>query len=477
VYRALLYRLLLMTTLERIAFYGIRALVLIFAVRELGFSDTSAFQLTATLMAASFGFSVLGGWLADRFTGQQPIMLWGIFLNFLGCTLLLTDASFFFLIGVGLVFTGTSLFRPNIMVLIGQVADHLQLLKDSAYTLFYIIFNVGALIGIFGCAALGEHLGWQYAFAASLTANGLTLGLLCYNRKKFYQFQTQSFHPKECLQGLLISIMLLPIIMALVHFRAYVLTALPYLLLTFMIGFYIFARRMGAEGKQWYWGMTLLILINMIFFGLYEQQSNSLMLFTERHIDRAVPFAPGNIQFIPTTLFQAIDPFYNILLGSATGWLWYKLDQYHKNPSGFIKCVLGLMFMGMAFMTIVVFKSYAVAGAMTVISLFVATAFMVVGELLTLPTSMSICSRLAPSHLLSFSMGIWSLSMAFSEFLAVTFASLTGSIMRQCPNNPEESLSLYCDCFWIYGLTSIGCGAIILLILPILRRQNKIFAN
>src|SRR5687767_5364502 len=66
---------------ERFSYYGMRAFLLLFMVTPvaaggLGFEDARAGVIYGTYTAMVYMLSVPGGWLADRFLGQQNAVLY-----------------------------------------------------------------------------------------------------------------------------------------------------------------------------------------------------------------------------------------------------------------------------------------------------------------------------------------------------------------------------------------------------------------
>src|SRR4029077_14801157 len=69
---------------ERFSFYGMRAILVLFAADAtrggLGWSQASASRLMSVYALGAYSLPVLGGWLADRFLGTHRAMLIGAFI-------------------------------------------------------------------------------------------------------------------------------------------------------------------------------------------------------------------------------------------------------------------------------------------------------------------------------------------------------------------------------------------------------------
>ena len=51
-----------------------------------------------------------------------------------------------FYIALGLIFAGNGFFKPNISTMVGNLYPANSPLKDSAYSIFYMGINIGALL-------------------------------------------------------------------------------------------------------------------------------------------------------------------------------------------------------------------------------------------------------------------------------------------------------------------------------------------
>ena len=90
----------------------------------------------------------------------------------------------FLFIALALLVVGNGLFKPNISVMVGNLYEDGNPLKESAFNIFYMGINVGALLAPFAGAALRNTLGWNWAFGAA--AAGMLLSLAIFMGFKRY---------------------------------------------------------------------------------------------------------------------------------------------------------------------------------------------------------------------------------------------------------------------------------------------------
>jgi len=164
-----LFALALANTGERFGYYTMLAIFLLFLQAKFGFSAAAAGQFYAIFLAAVYFMPVIGGWLADKI-GFGKCVITGVCVMFAGylCLAIPTDAfaarGFALTLMIGallLIAVGTGLFKGNLQVLVGNLYDNPQyaVKRDSAFSLFYMAINIGAMFAPTAATALtNSHL-------------------------------------------------------------------------------------------------------------------------------------------------------------------------------------------------------------------------------------------------------------------------------------------------------------------------------
>ena len=164
-----LFALALANTGERFGYYTMLAIFLLFLQAKFGFSAAAAGQFYAIFLAAVYFMPVLGGWLADKI-GFGKCVVTGVCVMFTGylCLAIPTDAfaarGFALALMIGallLIAVGTGLFKGNLQVLVGNLYDDpkYSAKRDSAFSLFYMAINIGAMFAPTAATALtNKHL-------------------------------------------------------------------------------------------------------------------------------------------------------------------------------------------------------------------------------------------------------------------------------------------------------------------------------
>ena len=147
-----LFALALANTGERFGYYTMLAIFMLFLQAKFGWSGAAASQVYAIFLAAVYFMPVIGGILADKI-GYGKCVVSGIVIMFAGYVFLSipTPANTLgvaLMIGaLALISVGTGLFKGNLQVLVGNLFDEPRYAakRDSAFSLFYMAINIGAM--------------------------------------------------------------------------------------------------------------------------------------------------------------------------------------------------------------------------------------------------------------------------------------------------------------------------------------------
>ena len=147
-----LYALALANTGERFGYYTMLAIFMLFLQAKFGWGGAAASQVYSIFLAAVYFMPVVGGWLADKI-GYGKCVVTGIAVMFAGylCLSIPTAANGLgvaLMIGaLALIAVGTGLFKGNLQVLVGNLYDDpkYSAKRDSAFSLFYMAINIGAM--------------------------------------------------------------------------------------------------------------------------------------------------------------------------------------------------------------------------------------------------------------------------------------------------------------------------------------------
>ena len=147
-----LFALALANTGERFGYYTMLAIFMLFLQAKFGWEQALASQVFSIFLALVYFMPVVGGWLADRI-GYGKCVVTGIAVMFTGYVALSIPTAantlgVSLMIGaLVLISVGTGLFKGNRQVLVGNLYDDpkYSAKRDSAFSLFYMAINIGAM--------------------------------------------------------------------------------------------------------------------------------------------------------------------------------------------------------------------------------------------------------------------------------------------------------------------------------------------
>jgi POT family proton-dependent oligopeptide transporter len=148
-----LYALSLANTGERFGYYTMLAIFVLFLQAKFGLTAAHTSTIFAIFLASVYFMPLIGGFIADKWLGYGKTVTIGIVIMFSGYFLLaiptvrseFSMVSLFF--ALFMIAAGTGLFKGNLQVMVGNLYDapDYKNQRDSAFSIFYMAINIGAL--------------------------------------------------------------------------------------------------------------------------------------------------------------------------------------------------------------------------------------------------------------------------------------------------------------------------------------------
>ena len=147
-----LWTLALANTGERFGYYTMLAVFALFLGENFGFAAGTASEIYTWFLTLVYFLPLFGGIAADRW-GYSKMVVIGIVIMFFGYLLLSVPlggdmaAVVAMVAALLLVSLGTGLFKGNLQVMVGDLYNDPRFAgsRDSGFSLFYMLINVGAL--------------------------------------------------------------------------------------------------------------------------------------------------------------------------------------------------------------------------------------------------------------------------------------------------------------------------------------------
>jgi proton-dependent oligopeptide transporter, POT family len=374
---------------ERFSYYGMRALLVLYMVKFLlhgghaenviglaalrralesisGPLETQPFssQIYGLYTGLVYLTPLFGGMLADRVLGQHRTILLGAALMAIGHFMMAFEPLFLF--ALTLLILGNGAFKPNMSAQVGSLYASGDRRRDRAYSIFYVGINLGAFLAPLVCGTLGEELGWHYGFAAA--GVGMTLALV------IYLCALPSLPPDELHKAMAAGTDHAPL-----------------------------------DRSEWRGILALIALFapTALFWATYEQQGNTIALWADDYTDRTIDLVVWRGE-IPTTWFQAFNPFMIFAFTPFIVALWAWQAKRGSEPSTVVKMSIGCFGVALANL-IMLGAAWQSAGGPDASWLWLFGYFVVItiGELYLSPIGLSLVSKIAPARMVSMLMGLW----------------------------------------------------------------------
>ncbi|WP_054851995.1 peptide MFS transporter [Olleya sp. ITB9] len=431
-----LYVLFFVEMWERFSYYGMRAILTLFLAAPVlvgdpqsgyGWSNAETLSFYGTYTMFVYLTSIPGGWIADKFMGQKKAVMLGGILLCIGHGILAVDAQWAFFTGLIFIVIGVGFLKPNISTMVGGLYKKGDDRRDKGFYIFYIGINLGAFLGALLVGAVAAKYGWHYGFG--LAGIGMALGQVVYMFGTKYlngvgEFLGKADSPNKELMK----------------------------------------KPLTKVEKDRMLVMFLSFLIIIVFWGAFEQAGGLMSLYTEQKTDRILSFSlPFVGNEIPAAVFQSINAFFIIVLGTAVGGFWYKWGRKGKESSSLFKMAIGVIIMAFGFFfmskasTEVVMNGDTIVEKSAMIWLVLAYLFHTIGELCASPVALSFITKLAPLKYASFMMGAYFAATGLGNKLA----GLIGGLSEGAGEfQVFTGIGLFCTIF----------GVLIILILKPLKR-------
>lgn len=474
---------------ERFSFYGMRALLVLYMVNELLYSDSVAIGIYAAYGALVYATPVLGGMIADKLLGYRKAIMLGAVLMALGHFALAIEHPVFFYGALALIIVGNGFFKPNISTLVGSLYKQGDKRRDAGFTIFYMGINIGAMLAPLICGYLGHEYGWHYGFGAA--GIGMLIGLIMFwNGSRSGVFGQNGLPPSqevlnEKVAGVtrgawvsILSVVSLPIFAILlfngtmdipglgqVSLDGSLIDIIMYYILLPVIAIVLFYNLVKVDKveRERLIVVILLTFFITVFWSFFEQAGSSLTLFAERNV---------NLTFLNAAQTNSINPFFIVLFALPFSAMWLFFSKIRMNPFTPVKFALGIAQLGLGFMIFAWSANYADAdGRVSIWFLILGYMFITTGELFVSPVGLSKVTELSPVKIVSFIMGIWFLSSSFAHHIAGIIAKLTSvSGSGDGEVGGMDSLLVYTGVFEQIGYVAFGFALLALLLTPLMRK-------
>ncbi len=452
-----LYALALANTGERFGYYTMLAVFLLFLQANFGWDEGLATTVYSSFLMLVYFLPIAGGAIADRIGFNKCVTL-GIFVMFIGYLCLAVPAGAntpaIMLMGVALVLisVGTSLFKGNLQVMVGNLYDspEMQGKRDSAFSIFYMAINIGALFAptaavkmmAYAQNTLGVSVADSYHFAFGVACVSLIVSILIYyGFKSTFASVCENKIVKEAKQAVANSTN--TISPSETKDRLVALFLVFVVVIFFWMAFHqngatltIFARDFTATQATGLTGMLFDVtnLVACIFivyaaFALAGAKTGKGKLISGAVILLCIAFlaykfftTSSSIIDLEAPLFQQFNPCFVVGLTPVSMAVFAWLARKGKEPSAPRKIGLGMLVAGIGYIIMVcssIGLTYDGGGRVSPNWLVLTYLVLTFAELLLSPMGISFVSKVAPPKYKGVMMGCWFGATAIGNFLVM----------------------------------------------------------
>ena len=471
---------------ERFGFYGMQALIVYYMVQALDFPDERATLVWGAAAALIYVAPAIGGWIGDKILGTRRTMLLGGLVLTVGYSLMVIPGQsvWFLFCALGVIVVGNGLFKANAGNLVRKIYEGDDSRIDSAFTIYYMAVNLGAMISQLLTPWLkdyvnenyGNELGWHIAFA--VCAIGLLLGLVNYWLMRRFMDHIGSEPDEQPLNWAKLGAVLAGSAVA-VFVSAYILDnqgvarAFVYLAGVVVIGIFAYLIGTGQRNERAGLIAALVLTVQTVFYFIfYQQMSTSLALFALRNVDPAFIVFGVHLWDWSPAQFQAFNPIWIFVLSPVLAWVYTQAGKSGKDLSIAAKFALGFVIVAAGFF--IYGASEHLADAQGRVSSWLMVwgyGAISLGELLVSGLGLAMIARYVPARMGGFMMGAYFVASGVSQYLGglvATYASVPRNI-----TDPLESLTIYTALFNKLGFAALVCTAIAIAVLPLMNRLSK----
>ena len=470
-----LYALALANTGERFGYYTMLAVFALFLRANFGLDAGVAGAIYSTFLGLVYFMPLFGGILADKF-GYGKMVTIGISIMFVGYLLLSlplggdTLAMIAMLGALLFISVGTGLFKGNLQVMVGNLYDDPKYAdkRDSAFSLFYMAINIGALFAPTAAVAIKDwaekSLGFEgndayhFSFAVACVALIVSMAIYYACRNWFRHVEggkksdkaaaaqvEDNLTPAETKQR----IIALCLVFAVVIFfwMAFHQNGLT---LTYFADEFTVKEAFGLQSMAFsVWNLVVVIVGVYAAFSTFQSNSAKGKIASFVVLAAAVGYliykgmGIGDASVaVSAPIFQQFNPFYVVALTPVSLAIFGALAKRGKEPSAPRKIAYGMLVAAVGF-AVMAFGSQGLltpneqaeavkagANAPLVSANWLIITYLVLtfAELLLSPMGISFVSKVAPPKFKGMMMGGWFVATAIGNMLVAVGGFLWGGI-------------------------------------------------
>lgn len=445
-----------------LSFYGVMVILTRFFLEDLKYSEADTMMVVGAFSAIGPLFAIAGGFIADKFLGAYRSLTIAYFAFATGYVLLVLGASStnvaMSLAGIALASYARGLMSPSYPSLFRRTFDS-QATFENGFPVNYSVNNVGAFLGQYLFPMLVLAVGFSGGFLLSCAMAGMAFAILVFSRKSFagigYKIDQAPVSIKNWTAFGLLSLAMIALVFFMfsnMELGKNVVYGIGAAALLYFIGLMFKAARSDALRM----GTILVMIVLTIAFFFYYGQMMTSMTMVSINTMRGDLF--GFIPIAPEAA-MAMNPLWCMVAGPVIALIFSNLEKRKIVFSAATKVAFSFVLTAIAFGILTLAVKNIGSDAIIrpeiflLIHFFQAFAEVIVGSMVV-----AFILFVAPKHIESFSVSLFSVSIALSGILGAVF-STSIALKKDQEINQEIVQNVYGSYFstlTIWALVMVG---------------------
>ena len=396
---------------------------------------------------------ILGGIIADRYSGRRVALLAGGLMMSLGHFLMAIESAFLFALLALII--GVGLFKGNIASQVGALYKENDLRRAMAFQIFYIAINVSVIVAPLIAGTLGEKVGWHYGFGTAGIV--MVLGVLLFLKARPHlpveKGEDEAIAPAKTMAALgaatLVTLVVIGVVFAVGIFVA--LAALIPL-------YFILTRGLGKDEKMRVLALVLLIPAMAVALLTNQEIFNAYLVWADQHFQ--LTFFGTTL---PTSWMITIDATlsFSMLVAVAAFFKWYGTKR--REPDELGKMIIGSFFTmagGMCLYMAALTQGDGKIGLFWPLMFHLLNS---IGFSCILPVSLALFSKIAPRAINATVIGLYYLAF----FLANKIVGYIGGLYSTLPTTT----------FWLIHVATAAVGLVAFVLFKVLVNDRMVAAH
>ena len=393
---------------------------------------------------------ILGGIIADRYSGQRVALFAGGIMMSIGHFLMAFEGAF--LLALLALIIGVGLFKGNIASQVGGLYKANDLRRAMAFQIFYIAINVSVIAAPLISGTLGEKVGWHYGFGTAGIV--MVLGVLIFLAGRPHlpaEGTSTGIDTGKAITTLGLAAVIIALVIGVVFIAGITVTLLA------LIPLYFFLTR-NLEQSEKVRVLALVLLIPALAIALLTNQEifNAYLVWADEHFQ--LTFAGTTL---PTSWMITLDASlsFAMLVAVALFYKWYGARRAEPDELG--KIIIGSMFTIAGGLCLYMAAITQGGGKIGLFWPFMFHLLNSIGFAHILPVSLALFSKIAPKQLNATVIGLYYLAFFGANKIVGQVGQLYSSI-----DTPT---------FWLIHVASavVGLVAFILFKVFMSRRMTR----